>query len=109
LYHLIGMGVDVPAYLSEQQRKSSNELAEEWAALEALYNKKLWHQLTLRLSEFVKNPALSHGDDLVKLYQNFIVDFENRINPLALAEIVVVVSRQIKDANEALQFLEVMI
>lgn len=100
------MGIDVPGYLSEQQRKSSSELAPEWAALEELYNKKLWHQLTLRLGEFIKNPALLQGDALVKLYQNFIVDFENRINPLALAEIIVVVSRQIKDVTESLQFLE---
>lgn len=104
----VDMGIDVPGYLSEQQRKSSSELAPEWAALEELYNKKLWHQLTLRLGEFIKNPALSEGDALVKLYQNFIVDFENRINPLALAEIIVVVCRQIKDVDEALQFLEVL-
>jgi len=102
------MGIDVPGYLGEQQRKSS-ELAPEWAALEELYNKKLWHQLTLRLGEFIKNPALLQGDALVRLYQNFIVDFENRINPLALAEIVVIVSRQITDVTEALQFLEVLI
>jgi len=101
------MGLDVPGYLSEQQRKSSSELAPEWAALEELYNKKLWHQLTLRLGEFIKNPALSQGDALVKLYQNFIVDFESRINPLALAEIIVVVCRQITDTSEALPFLEV--
>jgi len=103
------MGVDVLGYLSEQQRKSSAELASEWAALEELYNKKLWHQLTLRLGEFIKNPALSQGDALVRLYQNFIVDFENRINPLALAEIVVIVCRQITEAAEAVQFLEVLI
>ena len=101
------MGVDVPGYLSEQQRKSSAEHAPEWAALEELYSKKLWHQLTLRLGEFIKSPALADGDALVKLYQNFIVDFESRINPLALAEIVVVVARQITDVAEALQFLEV--
>ena len=105
----VEMGIDVPGYLSEQQRKSSSELAPEWAVLEELYNKKLWHQLTLRLVEFIKNPELSHGDALVGLYQNFMVDFETRINPLALAEIMVVVCRQIKDANEAVQFLEVLV
>ena len=103
------MGIDVPGYLSEQQRKSSSELAPAWAALEELYNKKLWHQLTLRLDEFIKHPALLQGDALVKLYQNFIVDFENRINPLALAEIIVVVARHITDVDEALPFLEVLI
>ena len=105
----VEMGVDVLGYLSEQQRKGSSELASEWAALEELYNKKLWHQLTLRLSEFIKNPALTQGDALVKLYQNFIVDFESRINPLALAEIIVIVCRQIEDVDETLQFLQVFI
>jgi len=101
------MPIDVAGYLSEQQRKSSHELAQEWAALEELYNKKLWHQLTLRLNQFVRNPALSQGDALVKLYQNFIVDFEHRINQLALAELVIIIVRQIKDTKEALEFLEV--
>jgi len=101
------MGIDVAGYLSEQQRKSSPDLAQEFAALEEFYNKKLWHQLTLRVTEFIRNPALSQGDALVKLYQNFIADFEHRINPLALAEIVIVVCRQIKDVKEAIEFLEV--
>jgi 26S proteasome regulatory subunit N9 len=103
------MPIDVAGYLAEQQRKSSHELAQEWAALEELYNKKLWHQLTLRLSQFVRQPQLSQGDALLKLYQNFIADFEHRINPLALAEIVIIVSRQIKEVKEAVEFLEVSV
>lgn len=31
---------DVSAYLFEQQKKSSSDLSQEWAALEDLYNKK---------------------------------------------------------------------
>lgn len=100
------MGIDVAGYLSEQQRKSSPEFAQEWTTLEELYSKKLWHQLTLKVTELMRNPALAQGDGLIKLYQNFIADFEHRINPLALAEIVIVVCRQIKDVKEAVEFLE---
>jgi 26S proteasome regulatory subunit N9 len=100
------MVIDVVSYLAEQQRKSSHELAQEWAALDELYNKKLWHQLTLRLLQFIRHPSLSQGDALVKLYQNFIADFEHRINSLALAEIAILVAQQIKDVNEAVEFLE---
>ena len=39
---------------------------------------RLWHQLTLKVEEFVKNPALQKGDALIKLYNNFIYVFENR-------------------------------
>ncbi|KAJ8315045.1 hypothetical protein KUTeg_007196 [Tegillarca granosa] len=61
---------DVGAYLSEQQRKSTGDVATEWGQLEELYNKKLWHQLTLKLLEFVKNPIFSKGDGLIKVKAN---------------------------------------
>lgn len=100
------MPKDVGTYLTEQQKKSSGEVATEWAQLDELYNKKLWHQLTLRLGSFVKNPVFSKGDGLIRMYENFISDFEHRINPLALAEIVVFVVKQITDPKQAIDFLE---
>uniref|UniRef100_A0A4W4DP79 26S proteasome non-ATPase regulatory subunit 13 n=1 Tax=Electrophorus electricus TaxID=8005 RepID=A0A4W4DP79_ELEEL len=87
---------DVPGYLCFQQRKSSTpEMAAEWHALEDLYNKKLWHQLTLKMTEFVKDPYFKSGDSLIQLYDNFLSDFEHRINPLSLVEIILYVIRQI--------------
>ncbi|KAG8225801.1 hypothetical protein J437_LFUL005608 [Ladona fulva] len=99
-------GKDVSTYLSAKQAESSKELAEEWAKFEELYNKKLWHQLTLKLLTFVKHPAMQTGDSLVQLYENFIQVFENKINPLSLVEIVAFVVAQIEDKKEALKFLE---
>jgi len=100
------MTKDVSGYLTEQQRKSSGDVAVEWGNIEELYNKKLWHQLTLKLLQFVKNPIFAKGDGLLKLYENFISDFEHRINPLSLAEIIVVVVSKITDSAQALDFLE---
>jgi len=100
------MPKDVAGYLSEQQRKSTGDLANEWAKIEELYNKKLWHQLTLRLLQFVKNPIFAKGDGLLRLYENFLSDFEHRINPLSLAELCVLVVRQIPDSAQAIEFLE---
>ncbi|XP_064423452.1 26S proteasome non-ATPase regulatory subunit 13 isoform X2 [Latimeria chalumnae] len=98
---------DVPGFLKQQQsRSSSPELAAEWHKLEELYNKKLWHQLTLRVQEFVQHPSFVGGDGLIKLYENFISEFEHRINPLSLVEIVLHVVRQMTDPNVALTFLE---
>ncbi|KAK0064537.1 26S proteasome non-ATPase regulatory subunit 13 [Biomphalaria pfeifferi] len=97
---------NVAGYLAEQQRKSSGDVATEWGLLEELYNKKLWHQLTLRLLQFVKNPIFTKGDGIFRLYENFLSDFEHRINPLSLAEICVYVVRQIHDPKQAIEFLE---
>ncbi|XP_064607948.1 26S proteasome non-ATPase regulatory subunit 13-like [Liolophura sinensis] len=97
---------DVASYLAEQQRKSSGETASEWANIEELYNKRLWHQITLKLLTFVKDPIFSKGDGLLQLYENFIADFEHRINALALVEIIIVVVRQITDPKQAVEFLE---
>ncbi|EFN66566.1 26S proteasome non-ATPase regulatory subunit 13 [Camponotus floridanus] len=71
---------DVNTFLSQKQNVSDKELAAEWAQLEELYSKRLWHQLTLKLETFVKNPTLQQGDNLVQLYVNFLSTFENNNN-----------------------------
>lgn len=96
---------DVSTYLSEMQNAADKELAAEWAQLEELYNKRLWHQLTLKLETFVKNPALQKGDCLVQLYNNFLSTFENKINPLSLVEILAHVIQQFEHKQQALGFL----
>ncbi|XP_060742844.1 26S proteasome non-ATPase regulatory subunit 13-like [Tachysurus vachellii] len=98
---------DVQGYLVLQQSTSASpEMAAQWHALEDLYNRKLWHQLTLKLTEFVKDPYFQSGDTLIQLYENFLCDFEHRINPLSLVEIVLYVISQITDPNDAITFLE---
>ncbi|KAM4721650.1 26S proteasome non-ATPase regulatory subunit 13 [Rhinophrynus dorsalis] len=98
---------DVTGFLQLQQSQSSSpETAAIWHRLEELYNKKLWHQLTLQLLEFVQDPECSKGDGLIKIYENFISDFEHRINPLSLVEIILHVVRQMTDPTVALSFLE---
>ncbi|XP_028942376.1 26S proteasome non-ATPase regulatory subunit 13 [Antrostomus carolinensis] len=41
-----------------------------------------------------------------QLYENFISEFEHRVNPLSLVEIILHVVRQMTDPNVALTFLE---
>ncbi|XP_044539879.1 26S proteasome non-ATPase regulatory subunit 13, partial [Gracilinanus agilis] len=43
---------------------------------------------------------------LSQLYENFISEFEHRVNPLSLVEIILHVVRQMTDPNVALTFLE---
>ncbi|XP_019872657.2 26S proteasome non-ATPase regulatory subunit 13 [Aethina tumida] len=97
---------NVTDYLAKKQKESPKDLAAEWAELEELHNKRLWHQLTLKLLVFIKKPEFKKGDNLLQLYNNFIQTFENKINPLSLVEIVAIVTEQIKQPKEAIAFLE---
>ncbi|XP_049793903.1 26S proteasome non-ATPase regulatory subunit 13 [Schistocerca nitens] len=98
---------DVSNYLSTKQREeSSKEVASVWAQLEDLYNRRLWHQITLLLESFVTHDSLQKKDSLIQLYNNFIQVFENKINPLSLVEIVAHVVVQFEDKREAISFLE---
>ncbi|XP_076349062.1 regulatory particle non-ATPase 9 [Tachypleus tridentatus] len=99
------MPIDVNAFLTAQQNSSSPELSQEWAVLEEYYNKRLWHQLTVKLLEFVKLPQLQNEDIMLKLYMNFIVDFENKINLLSLVEIIYIIAKQIKDHEKCVDFV----
>ncbi|CAH0390189.1 unnamed protein product [Bemisia tabaci] len=99
---------DVSAFLtSKQQQFASDEaLLKEWNDIEEMYNKKLWHQLTLKLLNIVKYPSLQKNEELLSLYNNFIQIIETRINPLALVEMLVEVVKQFKDPKEAIALLE---
>lgn len=96
----------VAKYLSEQKKTKDKELAEEWTAIEDLYNEKLWNELTIKLKTFVKHPAIQNEDSLIQLYHNFISSFEMKVNPYGLVEILTTIVSYISDKKEAVQFLE---
>ncbi|OEL16228.1 26S proteasome non-ATPase regulatory subunit 13-like protein B [Dichanthelium oligosanthes] len=90
----------------EAQRQARPDLADWYAALADLYQRKLWHQLTLKLDQFLQLQAAQAGDTIIQLYNNFITDFETKINLLKLAHFVVIASRQYPDKDAAITFLE---
>ncbi|XP_042474532.1 26S proteasome non-ATPase regulatory subunit 13 homolog B-like [Zingiber officinale] len=90
----------------ESQRDAQPELAEWYSALADLYQRKLWHQLTAKLEQFVALAVVQAGDALIQLYNNFITDFETKINLLKLAHFAVVVSRQYSEKDAAINYLE---
>ena len=70
------------------------ELAEALAEMGALYRRKLWHQLTLRLEAAAEAPEFAAGGFLIALYQNFVAGFAHKINLLKLAFLAVAVGKQ---------------
>ncbi|XP_015789826.1 26S proteasome non-ATPase regulatory subunit 13 [Tetranychus urticae] len=96
------MGVN--EYLKSMESRYP-EFTEYWTAFEGYYNKKLWHQLTMKTEAFVKLPE-SNRVDLVAFYTNFIAEFETKLNPLSLVEIIAFIIKEMKDYQECLVFLE---
>ena len=90
----------------ETLRSAHPELGEWYNALADLYQKKLWHQLTLKLEQFVALAVFQAGDALIQLYHNFITDFETKINLLKLAHFAVIVSRQYSEKEAAINYLD---
>lgn len=100
------MNSKVEAYLTAKKENSPAELSKIFGEMEELYNKKLWHQLTLALLSLVKEPAMREGTELINLYNNLIAELENKVNPLSLAQIAGEVITQHTDPNEAVTFVE---
>lgn len=91
---------DVQLYLSEVC--SSGPLAEQWVQLHQLYEKRLWHELTEALLKFVKEEHFKTNGGLTELYEQFLSDFEHRINPLSLVELILVIAEELTDHEKAL-------
>ncbi|KAM7507257.1 hypothetical protein LguiA_017710 [Lonicera macranthoides] len=87
-------------------RNSHPELSDWYNTLSDLYQRKLWHQLTLKLEQFLALAVFQAGDALIQLYHNFITDFETKINLLKLAHFAVIVSRQYSEKEAAIAYLE---
>ncbi|KAF9595495.1 hypothetical protein IFM89_000583 [Coptis chinensis] len=60
----------------DSQRESHPELAEWYTELADLYERKLWHQLALKLDQLISLPIFQAGNVLIDLYNNFITEFE---------------------------------
>ncbi|XP_066922807.1 26S proteasome non-ATPase regulatory subunit 13-like [Clytia hemisphaerica] len=94
------MKEDTKVYLS---RVCSGPLAEQWVNLEQLYDKKLYHELTIELLKFVKHEHFQQNGGLLELYENFLSTIEHRINPLSFTEIMLVISGEVKEYEKALE------
>ena len=49
---------DPAKFLTEMKERSGPEMSSQWVKVEELYNKKLWHQLTIALQSLIKEPSL---------------------------------------------------
>ncbi|KAI9202273.1 uncharacterized protein BJ171DRAFT_182520 [Polychytrium aggregatum] len=95
---------DVSSFLNQQaQSASSADVRAGLLAFNDLYEKKLWHQLTLALAKFQDLPGA--GQFLIPLCEHFISDWEKHINKLSLIQFAARASKELKDPKASLEFL----
>ncbi|KAF8061975.1 RPN9A [Scenedesmus sp. PABB004] len=99
-------GAMSPVDFLEQLQAAQPDLAPDLGELGGLYQRKLWHQLTLKLEACFAQPAFNRGDLPLQLYEGFIKDFGHKINLLKLAQFAVHVAKHIADPAAALAFLD---
>jgi 26S proteasome regulatory subunit N9 len=97
--------VEARTYIEDRAAKEPDVYGE----IRDLYEKRLWHQLTLRLVALIEHwqERGFQSDVVLAFYHQFLRDFETRINPVSLTQIVVGISRLVyrQDAKNAIVFL----
>lgn len=81
-------------------------LASTFSDLLELYNRKLWHQITIRLESILDEETFASDSLFLETYQSFIVGFWQKINLLKLAVFAVAASKQCSSPNEGKEFLK---
>ncbi|KAG2202556.1 hypothetical protein INT47_012550 [Mucor saturninus] len=98
---------DVPKFLYEQRQKTPAQLQHYFTTFEDLYERKLWHQLTTKILDFFQEPASAPYQ--IAIYQNFVAEWEDKINKLSLVTIALQAAHQFTDLQESVNFLSEII
>lgn len=100
------MATDKHLQFLEQLTNHKPNLAADVSKFATLYQRKLWHQLTVALEEAFVKPEFQEGDVMIHVYNNFVDAFSLKLKALRLASLAVVVSKQFADPADAIAFLE---
>lgn len=92
------------AYLDSQLASGPEELKPWWTKIKDQYERKLWHNLTVTLTQFVFLPGT--GQYQIELFEKFITAVESKINALKLVEIARRVGREFSEPDLTLKFLQ---
>ncbi|KAK5060986.1 hypothetical protein LTR84_007527 [Exophiala bonariae] len=93
-------------FLTEQRDEAPADLQHIFLSLEELWERKLWHQLTVELLDYFQNPESTA--QRLPIYNTFIISFADKINQLQLVKLALSASAQIKDDDERSQFLKTL-
>ncbi len=95
-----------PLAFLEQLQAELPDASEEIAELHSLYERKLWHQLTVKIDGAIKAAGpLNSGDVPLRLFQSFVSDFAAKINLLKYAQFAVHATKCLPSAAAMIEFL----
>ena len=72
------MARDVGAYLAKLQRDNGAEFHDQLMLMEDQFGKRLWHQLTISVTNLLANPKFRANNDLKDFHAKFLSDFDHR-------------------------------
>ena len=95
----------------EKEKLRFEDLKDRYDSFQHLFQKKLWHQLTLELREFILDHSnwRNKESNLIALYDHFISHVKPHLNEVAVVQFQTVIAQQVlatSSASEAIQFLE---
>ncbi|KAI8579184.1 hypothetical protein K450DRAFT_243163 [Umbelopsis ramanniana AG] len=99
--------LDVPAFLNSEKQNVPSNLQHYYVDFEDLYDRKLWHQLTQKVLEYLNEPE--SGPYQISLFQKFVVDWESKINKLSLVYIGLTTARKFTELQDSVNFLSEII
>ena len=88
----------------DQQKVLYSDLVESYDNFGNLYQRKLWHQLSEALYEFLSNINNCRGESFHDLYSGFIQDFESKLNPISFVQLASLIGPSLSDLQISTQF-----
>ncbi|EGD74634.1 hypothetical protein PTSG_12378 [Salpingoeca rosetta] len=93
------------AYIEKQLANARGDDEDVWKEVQTLHNRKLWHQLSVKITEMLSSDLFASGG-MVELHDSFIVHFYDRINLQTYAKMCLTVATQYESPHDALAFFE---
>ena len=90
----------------EAQKAEFPDLAGYYEELGGLFERKLWHQLSVALERFVTTPGTNRGTNFRSIYTDFISKFDSRLSQVRLALIISTLGHSFADPAEALALFQ---
>lgn len=95
-----------PMKFIQEQCSINPKQSAHFDELGTLFQARLWSQLSNKLADICRNEFFQTDKHLIRLYENFVKNFEKYLNPLHLAMFALDVSKQYPDAASSVAYLE---
>ena len=92
----------------ESQRVAYPDL-QEYDTFLQLYERKLWHELSIALFDFLSKKSNHRGENIFELYAHFISKVEARLSQVRLVQLVSMIGQSLPDPQRALDFFKAVL